>query len=261
MIMIPFALILVSVFHPSSPSYPPNEETDIFAMCQIFLDDSFDSEGKVSAFYRRIMESDDYQEDLAELEIDHERKNEKKKSGTERKLAPKCFDMRAPIPPGPNSTISCSDWSGCGPGLDSFMWEFQECTLLTVQTGLSDKSMFPPRPFSIEWLDNHCQAKFGVSPQPYALVEEWGFDDLVGQNASYILFTNGLNDMWSYGSHLQNVSDTIVALNFPNGAHHSDINHVGPNGEDTADIRDGYIHITNILSQWLEDNRIAGTTF
>ena len=233
----------------------------MFKMCQIFLDGTLDSEGKVAAFYKRLMEGDDYQEDLEEIKIEQHGKKNKNKSDNKKKSAPKCFDMRAPLPPGSSSTISCSDWSGCGPGLDSFMWEFQECSLLTVQTGLSDKSMFPPRPFSLDWLDNHCQAKFGVSPQPHALVEEWGFDDLVGHGVSYILFTNGLDDMWSYGSHLQNISDTIVALNFPNGAHHSDISHAGPNSEDTDDLREGYGQITNILTQWLKDIRIAGTSY
>lgn len=233
----------------------------MFKMCQIFLDELLDSEGKVAAFYKRLMESDDYQEDLEEIKIEQHGKKNENKSDNKKKSAPKWFDMRAPLPPGSNSTISCSDWSGCGPGLDSFMWEFQECSLLTVQTGLSDKSMFPPRPFRLDWLDNHCQAKFGVSPQPYALVEEWGFDDLVGHGASYILFTNGLDDMWSYGCHLQNVSDTIVTLNFPNGAHHSDINHAGPHKEDTDNLREGYGQITNILTQWLKDIRVAGTSY
>ena len=235
----------------------------MYAFCEIFLDESLDSESKVAAFYRQFMDSDDYQEDLEELEIEkHQGKTKRRvKRAKKKKSLPQCFDMRVPLPPGANSTVSCSDWSGCGPGLDSFMWEFQECSLLTVQTGFSEKSMFPPRLFTLDWLDKHCQSKFGVSPRPHALVEEWKFDDLVGQNASRILLTNGLNDMWSYGSHLQNVSDTIIPLNFPNGAHHSDINHVGPNREDTDDLREGYVQITNILNQWLEDLRVDNTSY
>ncbi len=61
--------------------------------------------------------------------------------------------------------------------------------------------MFPPRPWSLEWLNAHCQARFSVSPQPVRLVEEWGFDDLVRVGASHIIFTNGLNDGWSSGGY------------------------------------------------------------
>ena len=227
--------------------YPPSEETDMAQMCKIFQDSALSPTDKVAAFYAHLMAGDDYQENVEEIRIEQHEKRKKKEE------EPTCFDMRTPLPPGPNSTVSCSDWSGCGPGLDSFMWEFQECSRLVVQTGFSDKSMFPPRPFTLEWLTEHCQSKFEVSPQPYALVEKWGYDDLVGKGASYILFTNGLNDMWSAGSHLDDVSDTILALNFPNGAHHSDLSHQGPTDADTDDLKQGFVDITNILSGWLEN--------
>ena len=227
--------------------YPPSVETDVGQMCKIFMDETLSPTDKVAAFYSRLMQGDDYQEDVEKIRIEQ---HEKKKKRAEE---PICFDMRTPLPPGPNSTVSCSDWSGCGPGLDSFMWEFQECSLLIVQTGFSDKSMFPPRPFTLEWLTQHCRSKFDISPQPYSLVEEWGYDDLVGKGASYILFTNGLNDMWSAGSHLEDLSNTIIALNFPNGAHHSDLSHQGPTDMDTDDLKQGFVDITRILSEWLKD--------
>jgi len=229
-------------------NYPPNNDTDMFQMCQIFQDDALDSAGKVTAFYKRLMESEDYAEDLEEMEVEHQGKKRRHEMVT-------CFDMRAPLPPGPNSTVSCSDWSGCGPGLDSYMWEFQECTLLIVQIGFSEKSMFPYRPFTMEWLTDHCRSKFGIwgTPQPHGLVEEWGYDDLVARGASNILFTNGLNDMWSAGSYLSNVSETVLALNFPNGAHHSDLSHQGPTDDDTDDLKQGFDQITDILTNWLNE--------
>ena len=62
--------------------------------------------------------------------------------------------------------------------------------------------MFHPRNWTWSWLHEHCAARFGVRPQPRALVDLWGFDSrlLVPKTgASRIIFTNGLNDGWSVG--------------------------------------------------------------
>lgn len=95
--------------------------------------------------------------------------------------------------------------------------------------------------------------RISPKPQPLSLVTNLGFDDLVGLGASRILFTNGLQDMWSGGSYLEDVSDSILAINFPNGAHHSDLSHVGPSENDTDDIRVGFAKIANIIEKWLNE--------
>ena len=64
-----------------------------------------------------------------------------------------------------------------------------------------------------------------------------------------------MQDMWSGGSYLESLSGSIIALNFENGAHHSDLSHVGPSQDDTEDIRQGFITITNILAKWLDEIR------
>merc|ERR1719350_1552709 len=168
-----------------------------------------------------------------------------------------CYDMTAWLPDGPNGTISSSDWSGTGGGNDGIMWDFQECSELIVPVGFSTKSMFPKRDWTIEWLTTHCESRFELKPTPYHLVDKWGFDDLVGNNASYIMFTNGLNDMWSCGSYLYNLSNAnrIVAFNFPNGAHHSDLSHEGPSDADTDDIKEGFKKIAYTLEKWLNEIR------
>jgi lysosomal Pro-X carboxypeptidase len=84
-------------------------------------------------------------------------------------------------------------------------------------------------------------------------VQEWGFDDLVKANASRILFTNGLKDGWSVGGIQQNISERIIALNFENGAHHSDLSGQGPSNADTDDIKTGFASITHILGVWLNE--------
>jgi len=115
--------------------------------------------------------------------------------------------------------------------------------------------MFPTREWTYEDLTKYCQLRWGkeITPTPFALVTNLGFADLVKTGTSRILFTNGLQDMWSGGSYLEDVSDSILALNFENGAHHSDLSHVGPSDNDTEDIREGFVQITDILETWLDE--------
>ena len=154
-----------------------------------------------------------------------------------------------------SARITTSDWSGSGGGNDGKMWDFQLCTMYVDPIGFSPESMFPPRKWTYDGLTKYCQLRYGeeVTPRPYALVEDFKFDDLVGNGASRILFTNGMQDMWYGGSYTEDLSDTILALNFENGAHHSDLSHVGPTDADTDDIKEGYVKIQNILEKWLGD--------
>jgi hypothetical protein len=206
--------------------YPPSETTLLGQECAIFLDDSKDVYEKMEAFFGLIQEDEDAT----------------------------CFDYHSQIPDGANGTISTSDWSGAGPGPTGRSWEFQLCSELVVRTGFSAESMFIEREWTLEWLTEHCASRgFGVTPQPYHLVDKWGFNDLVGNGASRILFTNGLNDGWSVLSILEDLSDSLPVLNFPNGAHHSDLSHEGPSEQDTDDIKAGFVRIAEILASWLDE--------
>ena len=80
-----------------------------------------------------------------------------------------CYDLHWDIPPGHNATIVGADWSGMGEGIEALAWEFQCCRDLIIKTGFGPDSMFYPAPFDLDWLDQHCQARFGVensSPPP-----------------------------------------------------------------------------------------------
>lgn len=93
--------------------------------------------------------------------------------------------------------------------------------------------MFPPRESSLGWLRAHCASRFGVAPQPRRLADLWGFDDMQ-HLTSRIIFTNGMNDGWSTGSITTNLSKSLIAINMPNGAHHSDLSHDPPGDETPA---------------------------
>ena len=166
---------------------------------------------------------------------------------------PTCFDIRTQIPAG-GTTLDDTD----GEYNDGASWDFQTCTDLVFVLGFSERSMFPTKSVShddgssmYDHLTRHCRERFGVTPRPFQLVEQWRFDDLSKQ--SYILFTNGLQDLWSGGSFLHNVSDTVISINLENGAHHSDLTHVGPTEHDTPDVRAGFKQIRRTLAQWLDE--------
>lgn len=198
-------------------------------MCYLFQNETLDSYEKLAEFWKRL----EFGVDPSET----------------------CFDMSSQLPAGPNATISGGDWSGDGPGRDGMMFDFQCCTTLTPAIGYSKESMFPYRKWTLEWLTQHCLSRFNVVPRPTELVDEWKFNDLVGQGATRILFTNGLNDLWSAGSYLEDLSETIVAVNMPNGAHHSELKYTNTQHMDTKDVMEAHDEITDILAAWLKEIR------
>jgi len=218
--------------------YPPTNDTDLVKACRIFSgDDPSTSDANPVERYSKFLQlkqgGDDYQSSSSS--------------------SSSCFDLQTEIAAGPNATISSADWSGAGDGDTARSWEFQICRDLVVETGFGPKSMFfPPREFSLFWLTDHCIRRFQVKPQPRRLVRMWHFQksNLVNRT-SRILFTNGLRDGWSVSSYTSDLSDSILALNFPNGAHHSDLIHEWPSPDETEDMAQGHEDIIRILRMWL----------
>ena len=160
-----------------------------------------------------------------------------------------CLDLMTQVPKGERTTFDDSD----GEYDDGKNWDFQICNDYVFLLGFSKTSMFPEYHSTYEHLTDHCVNRFGIHPRPWELVEKWGFDDL--SNASYILFTNGLQDMWSGVSYTENISDTVVAINFENGAHHSDLRNLPNPEKDTPDLLEGFQKIEATLEQWLKEIR------
>jgi hypothetical protein len=221
-------------------AYPPSEELGLHKACRVFQDEEAATMEKVKNFFRLLGEDPEAAKEYPDRPGDEDRD---------------CFDLSVFLPDGENARIATSDWSGSGGGNDGKMWDFQLCTTLVDPIGFSEESMFPARKWTYEDLTRYCQLRYGkeLTPQPLALVRNLHFDDLVAAGGSRILFTNGLQDMWSGGSYLEDVSDTILALNFENGAHHSDLTHVGPTEDDTDDIREGFVKIADIIDGWLRE--------
>jgi hypothetical protein len=218
--------------------YPPSAATSLGNACEIFLSKNLTSLEKVAKFFVRELRSSGGGGSGS---------NDPARSNGQ------CFNMSAQLPTGRRATITAGDWSGVGTGASGDSWDFQTCTLLVEAIGFGNSSMFPPRSWSVEWLERHCQERFhGAAPDPLQLVRRWGFDDLAAAGASHILFTNGLVDGWSVSGVANNLSDTLISINFPRGAHHSDLSYYhGLDDDATDDIRQGRDQIQTILADWL----------
>jgi hypothetical protein len=158
-----------------------------------------------------------------------------------------CFDFTTQVPKDGKTVDDTPD----DVNHDGIVWDFQVCTDLVFIFGYSEKSMLPPKNASYEELIDRCRERFSVTPRPWELVEKLNFGDF--SSHSNILFTNGMQDCWAGGGVTWNVSDTVLSLYFPNGAHHSDLMRNGPSDHDTDDLKYGYIQIKNILGKWLDE--------
>lgn len=123
-------------------------------------------------------------------------------------------------------------------------WGYQWCTeMVQPFTRGTDRDMyfcpdgtFYPRRNCSAWDpgDELCEATWGVTPRP-----EWARVALGGkrlQGASNIVFSNGLLDPWHGGGVLSNLSDSVLAVLLPSGAHHIDLMFSDPQDDLYPDI-------------------------
>ena len=229
--------------------YPPTSETDMQRACQTI----FNPTTTTTTTTTTVSSADDNDNDDDTDPFDTLRRFFLLAfASTKKEEHEHCFDMSMQLPTGPLATISAGDWSGVGTGASGESWDFQTCTLCVERINMA--GCLPRRIWTIEWLQDHCQKRFNVEPRPYELVKQWKFDDLAAAGASNILFTNGLVDGWSVAGIKANLSDTLVAMNFEQGAHHSDLSYYkGIHDDATEDIKHGRNHIRALLAKWLEE--------
>ncbi|KAF4682485.1 hypothetical protein FOZ60_010461 [Perkinsus olseni] len=175
-----------------------------------------------------------------------------------------CLDVTRHLPsPDKNGvySASCGDWTGCGIRQAGRSWDWQTCTQLVerISTYGPPSDMFPPRKFSVDrWLNAHCKKSFGSrafrnfsdSTREHRLNDFWGFDEAtLPKITSRVLFVNGGTDGWTAGAVTSNLSETIVAIMIPSGAHHSEMK--APSNHDTPDMVAARDQIEAILDLWL----------
>lgn len=105
---------------------------------------------------------------------------------------------------------------------DSNFWDYQACTEMVMPFSRNgEDDMFWKQPWDLKAFGKQCKEQWGVTPRPYWAQVNWGGRKI--GTASNIVFSNGLLDPWHGFGVLQNVSDSVVAIVIPEGAHHLDL--------------------------------------
>lgn len=105
-------------------------------------------------------------------------------------------------------------------------WFWQTCSEMAFPIGITRNTMFPPEPFNLNSFSNACKSEFGVPPRPHWVTTYFGGHDIkliLHRFASNIIFSNGLQDPYSSGGVLKNISSTVVAIYTAKGSHCLDI--------------------------------------
>jgi hypothetical protein len=229
--------------------YPPGPDTGLYNVCQIFQDFNLSTKNAMKAFFERLVlqrVQGEHGCSMATVHCDPDELQEAVRAAMDGK---DCFNLKKEFPDDSDVVVDLT----AVPTDGNTIWNFQTCTDVIFLAGFSETSMFPAKNSTYDDLADWCQESFGVTPRPRELADLWGFDDLVNRGASRILFTNGGHDMWSGGSIVESLSDSLIALNFENGAHHSELTHRGPSDKDTPDIKEGFVQIADILGKWLDE--------
>ncbi|XP_797434.4 dipeptidyl peptidase 2 [Strongylocentrotus purpuratus] len=153
-----------------------------------------------------------------------------------------CFDIFAEF-------IQCADPTGCGLGTDSTAWDYQACTEITLPAGSNGKTdMFPDMPFTPDMRTSYCQSVYNVTPRPDWLSIQ-GFGKGLA-SSSNIIFSNGLLDPWRLGGVAKDLSESIIAIPVPGGAHHLDLR--GSNPKDPESVIEARSQEKLIIKGWVE---------
>ncbi|KAB7502298.1 Lysosomal Pro-X carboxypeptidase [Armadillidium nasatum] len=93
-------------------------------------------------------------------------------------------------------------------------WDFQACTEMVMPFCYDGKSdFFEPTPWNFTEYSEMCYSKWKVMPRPLMPEIQYGGSKI--RAASNIVFSNGLLDPWSTGGVLKNLTDSLIAVNYP----------------------------------------------
>ncbi|XP_004075329.1 lysosomal Pro-X carboxypeptidase [Oryzias latipes] len=106
--------------------------------------------------------------------------------------------------------------------LGALGWTYQACTEMVMPMctdGVQD--MFEPEDWNFQAFSDECYSMFGVRPR-----EDWAGTLYGGKDISShsnIIFSNGGLDPWSAGGVTYNITESLVSIMIPDGAHHLDL--------------------------------------
>ncbi|KAL3535063.1 hypothetical protein ACH5RR_003524 [Cinchona calisaya] len=133
-------------------------------------------------------------------------------------------------------------------------WNWQACTEMVMPMTCSNESMFPPYTYSHKEFADDCMKQFGVKPREHWITTEFGgkrIKQVLKRFGSNIIFSNGMQDPWSRGSVLKDISSSIVALVTEKGAHHADFR--SATKEDPDWLINQRRQEVEIIHKWLQE--------
>jgi lysosomal Pro-X carboxypeptidase len=154
--------------------------------------------------------------------------------------------------------IDCFDFdskssAGNATEQDATFWDFQFCSeQFMPQTSDGIRDMFwDSGKFDFKEESQRCEDTWGVRPSKYKATIEWGGKRL--ETASNIVFSNGGRDPWRSGGVLRSLSNTLVAITIPEGAHHLDL--MFSNDEDPDSVVEARILEEKYIARWIKEAR------
>ncbi|XP_053526709.1 lysosomal Pro-X carboxypeptidase-like [Artibeus jamaicensis] len=134
--------------------------------------------------------------------------------------------------------------------LDSSGLLSQACTEMVMPfctKGIDD--MFEPHLWDLKEFSDDCFKQWGVKPRPSWITTMYGGKN-IGSHTN-IIFSNGDLDPWSGGGVTKNITDTLVAITIPEGAHHLDLR--ANNAFDPETLLLARSLEVKYLKQWIRD--------
>ncbi|XP_014462073.2 lysosomal Pro-X carboxypeptidase [Alligator mississippiensis] len=131
-------------------------------------------------------------------------------------------------------------------------WYYQACTEMVMPMctdGVND--MFEPQKWDFQAFSEECFKLWGVRPRPSWITSVYGGKNI--SSHSNIIFSNGGLDPWSGGGVTQNITNSLVAIVIPEGAHHLDLRSSNPC--DPKSVRQARALEVHYMKQWIEKAR------
>uniref|UniRef100_A0A5F8HAR8 Prolylcarboxypeptidase n=1 Tax=Monodelphis domestica TaxID=13616 RepID=A0A5F8HAR8_MONDO len=128
-------------------------------------------------------------------------------------------------------------------------WSYQACTEMVMPictTGISD--MFEPQEWDFAAYSDQCFLEWGVRPRPLWIPTVFGGKNI--SSHSNIIFSNGALDPWYAGGVNENITDNLVSIVIPDGAHHLDLR--ARNIDDPQSVLFARAKEVEYMKKWIE---------
>uniref|UniRef100_A0A8C8A4K5 Lysosomal Pro-X carboxypeptidase n=1 Tax=Oryzias sinensis TaxID=183150 RepID=A0A8C8A4K5_9TELE len=136
--------------------------------------------------------------------------------------------------------------------LGALGWTYQACTEMVMPMctdGVQD--MFEPEDWNFQAFSDECYSMFGVRPR-----EDWAGTLYGGKDISShsnIIFSNGGLDPWSAGGVTYNITESLVSIMIPDGAHHLDLRY--STDLDPPSVRAARALELKFFQEWIEKTK------